>query len=363
MFKQRLLHQIQTSYRYWKSLIDWVTLFYLTVPTSIFCFYFVRETILKGEYGLLNDVGSGVIVLAMVASTGLFQHRYLIDFADKLFFIQHTHAFNRVKLLAFLFSFVKNLILLSITYVLMLPYFTVVKGFADWQVVQLAMVLIIALLLSELSRYIYKKWKKIFVIVCVIPVLVYSVYTSPFIIIWSSILLVSAIIIMVKRFILSTRYFEKQAQLEFEASTQIQMMMIKMNPQFAQLKNDVFARKRPMLLKMLYAKSDVGAIVELALKTIWRRKKYTLRVLQLTGIIAGLLVLFPKWAIILLLIIFYIAIKQFAESVVYEVKESPFGALFAIHKDVWEKGYKKLSRILLIPSTVLFLGIIIVRLL
>lgn len=363
MFKQRLFHQIQTSYRYWKSLIDWVTLLYLTVPTSIFGFYFVRETILKGEYGLLNEFGSGVIVLAMVASMGLFHHRYFIEFADKLFFIQHTHAFNRVKLLAFLCSFVKNLFLLAIGYALMLPYFTVVKDFAVWQLVQLTMVLILALLLSELSHYIYKKWKKVFVIVCVIPLLVYSVYTSPSVIVWTMISLIFVVFIIVKRFILSTRFFEKQAQLEFEASTKIQMMMIKMNPQFAQLKNDVFARKRPMLLKTLYAKSNVGAIVELSLKTIWRRKRYTLRVLQLTGVIAGLLVLFPNWAILILLIIFYIAIKQFAESVVYEVKESPFGAMFAIHKNVWEKGYKKLSRILLIPPTVLFLCIVIVRLL
>ena len=361
MFKKRLFHQIQTTYRYWKSLIDWVTLFYLTVPTSILGFYFVRETILKGEYGLLNDLASGVIVLAMVVSTGLIQHRYFIDFADKLFFIQHPRAFNRVKLFAFFCSFVKNIVLLTIIYTLMIPYFTLVKSFATWQLIQLAIVLILALWLTELGRYMHKKWKQILLVVCVIPILVYSVYTSPSVIVWSSILLISLVIIVVKRFILSTRYFEKQAQLEFEASTKIQMMMIKMNPQFAQLKNDVFARKRPMLLKKLYAKSDVGAIVELSLKTIWRKKKYLLRVFQLTGVIAGLYVLLPKWTIIILLIILYIAVKQFAESVVYEVKESPFGAMFNIHKDVWEKAYKKLSHVLVIPPAVLFLCIVIVR--
>ena len=314
-----------------------------------------------GEYGLLNDFGSGVIVLAMVVLVGLFHHRYFIEFADQLFFVQHTHAFNRVKLLAFLFSFVKNIVLLAIIYALMVPYFILVKGFVTWQLIQLALVLILALLLTELSCYIYKKWKRVILAVCVIPFLVYSVYTSASVIVSSIILLISITIIFIKRFLLSARYFEKQAQLEFEASMRIQMMMIKMNPQFAQLKHDVFGRKRPLLFKRLYAKDAKWSIVELGLKTIWRRKKYMVRVMQLMGVITGALILFPLWLSVVILFIFYIATKQFSESIVYEVKESPFGGMFNLDKNVWESGYKRLSRVLMAPSYVLFLLIILVR--
>ena len=114
MFKRRLLQEMKTTYQYWKSLVDWITLFYLTVPTTLFGYYFLRETVFQTEYGVLELFPSYIVVAALVFITGMLGNRYFIDFADRLFFIQHKKKFYFVKLYAFLLSYLKNVLILYI---------------------------------------------------------------------------------------------------------------------------------------------------------------------------------------------------------------------------------------------------------
>ena len=360
MFKRRLLQEMKTTYQYWKTLIDWVTLFYLTVPTTLFGYYFLRETVFQTEYGVLELFPSYIVVAVLVFITGMLGNRYFIDFADRLFFIQHKKKFYYVKLYAFLFSYLKNVLILTVLYSMLYSYFKEIKGFEIWQLVQLALVLLLGIVLSEMARYLHKSWQQVIVTSVLLTVLVSTVYAGSYIVMFTAFLFVLCLAFFIKSFIFSTKYFEKQSEIEFEASTKIQSMMLKMNPQFAGIKPEIFKRKRPLFWKKLYAKSSAGAISELVLKTFWRRKSYAMNYFQFFGITMALIVIFPTWADIILIIIYWIGMRQYIESVVYEIKESHFANMFKTKHDSWEKAIKIISNRLITPPIFVYIILIVV---
>lgn len=360
MFKRRLLQEIKTTYQYWKSLIDWITLIYLTVPTTLFGYYFLRETVYQIEYGVLELFPSYVVVAALVFITAMLGNRYFIDFADRLFFIQHKKKFYSVKLYAFLLSYIKNVLILTVLYSLLYPYFNVIKGFELWQLIQLALVLLLGLVLVEMARYLHKSWLKVIVTGILLMILVGTIYVESYIVMVTAFLFVVCLVFFIKSFIFSTRYFEKQSELEFEASTKIQSMMVKMNPQFSAIKPEIFKRKRPLFWKKLYAKSSAGAISELVLKTFWRRKKLTLTYFQFLGITMALIIILPIWADLFLIIIYWIGMRQYIVSIVYEIKESHFANMFKTNHASWEKAIKTVSNCLITPSILVYLILIVV---
>ena len=358
MFKRRLLQEVKTTYQYWKSLIDWITLLYMTVPTAVFGYYFLRETVFQTQYGVFEIFPSYIVVAALVLIAGLMSNRYFIDFADRLFFIQQKKKFQHVKLYAFLCSYIKNVLFLSILYSLLYPYFKEIKGFEIWQLVQLALVLLLGLVLSEMARYLHKGWQRVIVVGLVFGLLIGSVYVGSYIVILTTALFVLSGYFFMKTFIFSTNYFEKQSELEFEASTKIQSMMLKMNPQFAGIKPEIFKRIRPVLLKKLYAKSPASAISELVLKTLWRRKKLVINYLQFMSITLVLLIIFPLWADFILIIVYWIGMKQYIESIIFEIKESLFANLFQVKLEYWVQAIKFVSKWLMIPPIFIYLIVI-----
>ena len=74
-------------------------------------------------------------------------------------------------------------------------------------------------------------------------------YVESYIVILTAIIFVICLAFFIKTFILSIKFIERQSELEFEASTKIQSVMLKMNPQFAAIKPEIFKRKRPVLFK------------------------------------------------------------------------------------------------------------------
>ena len=361
MFKRRLLQEMKTTYLYWKSFIDWITLLYMTVPTAIFGYYFLRETVFQTEYGVLEMFPSYMVVAALVLFTGIMGNRYFIDFADRLFFIQQKKKFNLVKLYAFLCSYLKNVLILSVLYSLLYPYFKEIKGFERWQLVQIALILLLGLVLCEMAKYLNKSWQRIIVIGIIHIILVATVYVESYIVILTAIIFVLCLAFFVKTFIFSIKYFEKQSELEFEASIKIQSMMLKMNPQFAGIKPEIFKRKRPVLLKKLYAKSPTSAISELVLKTFWRRKKLMITYFQFISITIALSIIFPIWADFILIIVYWIGMKQYIESIVFEIKESLFANLFQTKPEYWEKSIKFVSKWLIVPPICICLIVICVK--
>ncbi len=303
MFKRRLLQEMKTAYQYWKSLVDWVTLLYLTIPTTLFGYYFLRETVFQKEYGVLELLPSYIVVAALVVITSVLSNRYFIEFADRLFFIQHKKNFYFVKLYAFFLSYIKNVLVLTVLYSLLYPYFKEIKGFETWQLVQLALALLLGLILSEGARYLQIGWQRVIATGILLMLLTGSVYTGSYIVLITAGLFVLSGYYFMKTLIFSMKNFEKQSELEFEASTKIQSMMLKMNPQFAGIKPEIFKRKRPMLWKKLYAKSPVGVISELVLKSFWRRKKLVMTYFQFTSITIALNIIFPVWAAFILIIV------------------------------------------------------------
>ena len=361
MFKRRLFQEIETTYQYWRSLVDWVTLIYMTVPTAIFGYYFLRETVFQTEYGVLEMLPSYIVVSALVIVAGIMRNRYFIDFADRLFFIQHKKKFYLVKLYAFLCSHLKNVLILSVLYSLLFPYFKEIKGFELWQFFQLALVLLLGLVLFEMARYLNKSWQRVIVTVIILIILVGTVYVASYIVILTVIIFVICLAFFIKTFIFSIKYFEKQSELEFEASTKIQSMMLKMNPQFAAIKPEIFKRKRPVILRKLYATSPAGAISELVLKTFWRRKKLVINYFQFMSITFVLLIIFPIWADFILIIVYWIGMKQYIESIVFEIKESLFANLFQTKPEYWEKAIKFVSKWLIVPPICVCLIVICVK--
>lgn len=361
MFKRRYLQEMKTTYQYWKSLVDWITLLYLTVPTAFFGYYFLRETVFQTKYGVFELFPSYIIVAAIVFITGMLNNRYYIDYADRLFFIQHKKKFRFVKLYAFLFSYIKNVLILTVLYSLLYPYFKEIKDFETWQLVQLAIVLLLGLVLCEMARYLHKGWQQIIVTSILIMLLIGSVYVGSYIVVITGILYVLCLAFFIKLFIFSTNYFEKQSELELEASSRLQSMMLKMNPQFAGIKPEIFNRKRAILWKRLYAKSPAGAISELVLKTLWRRKKYAMNYFQFLSITLALIVIFPIWANFIFIIFYWIGMKQYIKSIVFEIKDSLFAHLFQTKQEDWEKAIKIVSKWLIIPPISIYLIVIVIK--
>ena len=338
--------------------MDWITLIYMTVPTAIFGYYFLRETVFQTEYGLLEILPSYIVVSALVIIAGIMSNRYFIDFADRLFFIQHKKKFYLVKLYAFLCSYLKNVLILSVLYSLLYPYFKEIKGFELWQLFQLALVLLLGLVLFEMARYLNKSWQRVIVTGIILIILVATVYVESYIVILTAIIFVICLAFFIKTFILSIKFIEKQSELEFEASTKIQSVMLKMNPQFAAIKPEIFKRKRPVLFKKHYAKSPASAISELVLKTFWRRKRLMINYFQFIGITIALSIVFPIWADIILIIVYWIGMKQYIESLVFEIKESLFANLFQTKPEYWEKAVKFVSKWLITPPICVYLIVI-----
>ena len=79
---------------------------------------------------------------------------------------------------------------------------------------------------------------------------------------------------------------------------------------------------------------------------------------QFIGITIALSIVFPIWADFILIIVYWIGMKQYIESLVFEIKESLFANLFQTKPEYWEKAVKFVSKWLIAPPICVYLIVI-----
>lgn len=360
-FKLRVRKQWQVNSKLFKSIADWTVLLYLLIPVSLFVYYLYRETVLKGEFGVFEVIPLSICIFILLLITSGGYIRTFVEPADRLFFIQHKGTFSELKAYSFIYSIVKQIVMVGV--ILLLFSVVYIQHYEQTLIglIDLGLLLLIA---NVVNTFIHLKYSlKIiqfllnlgqFIILTVIAVNLESpVSTGIYIIIF----ILLCFLYWVK-YVRTTKYFDKQIDLEIQSYYKWQTMIFSASQELKSMKPSKSPVLSPFLFKERLFKRDQDYLLDLLSKTILRHKKYIWGYLRLVLVIIGLTFVLPLWADIVLAGVAYFMLKGWVESLVFEVRGHPIFVIYQVGDSEWLQAVKTLSRYLA-SYPILFIGLII----
>lgn len=341
--------------------LDLVTWLYILIPTGLFTYFLLRETVFKLEYGVLEELHVSLIVLGLLLVGSLLKNRLYIEQADQLFLIHHD-SFAKLKRWSYWYSLLFNALIMIVGYSLLFPLLYVINGFSNAQMVLLALAMICSYVLCDALDLWPRKWQKPLLKGIAIAVLTAIVLDgSWWCVIVTALFMIGALLYFERNMIRKQRYFHQQLDLDMERGSRFFVTLFSMNKDMQATKIHYFNRRTPKWFKKLYATEKSPTLVELMLKTIWRNTSYLRPLLQLIMIGIPLLILFPLWMKALLIVFCYIGLRGFIESAAFEMKESPVFKLIPYSDTDWNDAIQRAKRLILIPVTTLYIVIIFIQ--
>lgn len=359
LFRSRLHKQWKVYLSLYKSVGDWTVYIYCIIPLGAFIYYFLRETVLQLNYGLMESIHPGILVfILMFISTALI-NRTFSEPADKLFLLQNLKQYAALKRWSYYYSFLVNMVYMAILFSFFYPLFRYVHDFSSSQLIQVAISIISCYLASKIIILQSSKWMQFFfllVLVVLFTLLVF--YATIFTAVLSIIIGLCSAVLYEKRAIQAHRYFEKQTLNDVEAFYRWQSRIFFINPELKTMRLPVHKAKAPMFFKQSISNNHVSVLVELILKTILRKKSYLWNYIRIICIVLPLIFVLPWWAAYLLTIFMYFGLKSYVSSILVEIKENAIFKIIPTSDQHWAIAIKKVEISIINPITVLYLAII-----
>ncbi|MFC7687214.1 ABC transporter permease [Ureibacillus sp. GCM10028918] len=359
LFKKRLQRQWKTHLSLIKSIVDWTTCLYLIIPFFAFVYYFLRETVFQLDYGFIESLHPGIVVFIIMYISSTLINRTFSEPADNLFLIQSTKQYAALKRWGFYYSFLCNTIFMAILYWLLYPLLRYVHHFSIIQLTQFALSIIGCYLVSKLALLLASKWAKFFTLLLLIMLSSIVVFYGSILTVALTIgLVVFSVILYEKRAIRMHCYFEKQTQMNVEAFYRWQSRIFLHNPELKTMRLPKHKWKSPLYFKKAKSRNSVSVLVELILKTIFRKKSYIWDYLRIICIVLPLILVVPWWAAYLLIIFMYFGLKTYIGSIYAEIKENAIFKIIRTSDRDWELAFRRVE-IYIVNSITLFYAAIL----
>lgn len=361
LFKERLTREWRFHQKLLKDIIDWTILLYAMIPTGAFLYFLYRETVLRGEFGFFVYIPIELFVLVLILLGSLGYMRTFIEPADRLFIIQHTREFTKLKRLAIYYSviwqagFITGILLLLSP--VLFSYYELLAG----DVLQLGLAMLLYFFLNRCIEWSHiHKWLQgplgLLAAAGVSGIILYVPAIATFLLL-AGLLLVLLFIEM--RHIRSSAYFEKQLEHDLKAHTRWISRLFFFNNELKSMIKENHTVKAPWLLKgRLFQHAD-DAVAELLVKTLIRNKRYRWGYVRLVAITIPLYLALPFWADVLLLGFSYLMLTGWFESVMLEVKGHAMFTVLKLQDEQWNTSMKKLKAIFVAP-VLLCMGLFVI---
>ena len=358
LFRERLIREWRLHMKLAKDVMDWTTFLYALIPTGAFLYFLYRETMLKGEFGFFAYIPVELLVVILIFLGGIGYMRTFIEAADRLFLIQHRHAFTMLKRLSVCYSIIWQTLYIVLGLLLLLPVLAHHYELPVGEIMLLGAAMLLFFLLnrclewSNLNRW-FKDLAGLMVAVVLSIVVLYASGIGPFLIVPALILV---LLFMDQRHIRTGVHFEKQLEYDLKAHTRWISRLFFFNNEVKSMMKEHHTVKAPRFLKGRLFKH---AASELLLKTIIRNKRYRWGYIRLVAITIPLYLALPFWADVLLLGFSYFMLTGWLESVMYEVKGHAVFSVLKLQDEQWNASLKKTKAIFVVP-VLLFMGGVVV---
>lgn len=364
LFKQRLLRQWAAHLTLLKSIMDWTTCLYLFIPFIAFVYYLLRETVFQLEYGVMESIHPGLIVFIIMYLSSVLINRTFSEPADKLFLLQSTKQYAALKRWGFYYSFLCNFIYMAILFSLFYPLLRFVHHFTFLQSIQFALSIISCYLMSKLILLFASRWVKFILLLTLILLCSIVVFYANVLSVMITIILISlSIITYEKRAIRVHRYFDIQTRLDVEAFYRWQSRIFLHNPELKTMKIPKHKSKSPLYFKKARSTNSNTVLIEIILKTIFRKKSYIWDYLRIICIVFPLILIVPWWVAYLLIIFMYFGLKTYISAIFEEIKENAIFKIIKTSDGDWLLAIKKVEIYIVNSVTLVYLAIITCRLL
>ncbi|MDN4492729.1 ABC transporter permease [Ureibacillus aquaedulcis] len=359
LFKMRLQRQWKTHLSLFKNIADWTIWLYLIIPSFAFIYYLLRETVFKLNYGFIEFLHPGIVVFIIMYISSTLINRTFSEPADKLFLIQSTKQYAALKRWGFYYSLLCNFAIMAILFSLFYPFLRYVHHFSFIQLTQFSASLISCYLVSKLSVLFLSKWVRFFTLLILILLTSVAVfYANDLTVAFTIALIFIGGILYERRAIRTHRYFEKQTQMDVESFYRWQSRIFLYNPELKMMKLPKHKSKSPMCFKKGRSNDSVSVLIELILKTIFRKKSYIWDYLRIICIVFPLILVVPWWAAYLLVILMYFGLKTYISSICAEVKENAIFTIIRTSDRDWQLAFKKIQIYIVNSVTMAYVALI-----
>lgn len=356
LFQERLAHQWRTYIGLCKQHVDLTMMFYVVAFLGAASFYFVRETIIEGHFGMFAHLPELLLILVFFIYCMSLRPQTMTQEADLLFLLR-SPLYSGMKRSAFMYSFVMHIVYqavaLSVLAILLVPlHHYTFATFVQLLVIGIALSLV-ATLLSVAIRSTYIR------AVCYVVLLAVMTYCSVLSLLYTMLasvaLIVGAVALYEWLVVRSNRYFMKLAERERAHQFRWQSRLFMVSAQLREVKPNWHSHKRPRTMKKLYGASPEGALQELLMKTLWRNSKYHAQFFQMLTLSLFGLYMLPEWAGYMLAVLLWVALLTFTEAVMDQLKEHKLFTLLPYTDTQWFTAYKNIKYKLTLPIPLLYL--------
>ena len=358
LFRERLMRGWRFQMKLARDVMDWTTFLYAIIPTGAFLYFLYRETMLKRAFGFFAYIPVELLVVILIFLGGAGYMRTFIETADRLFLIQHRHAFAMLKRLSVCYSIIWQTLYIVLSLLLLLPVLVHHYELPVREIMLLGATMLLFFLLSRLIEWSnLRKWFKdlagLMAAVVLSIVVLYASGIAPFFIVPSLILV---LLFMELRHIRTGAHFEKQLEHDLKAHTRWISRLFFFNNEVKSMMKEQHTVKAP---RFLTGRLFKHAASELLVKTVIRNKRYRWDYVRLVAMTIPLYLALPLWADVLLLGFSYFMLTGWLESVMHEVKGHPVFTVLKLQDEQWNASLKKTKAVFVAP-VLLFMGGVVV---
>lgn len=363
LFVERLRRLWQSYYTLWSYMFDITIVLYLTAFAALFLFYFARETIFQGHYGIFNDIPLSVILFVLLCMSSFFKWHNFSEQADSLF-LMHTPTYTVLKRAATFYS-----LLLNSLYIALMTLITAIVLIGVHQLSWLDIGVIWLLLCAVhcmqqlLTIFIRRTWLRLCSQLALLMsvLFLYSYSTMTVIVLISSAIILYA---LYDRQVVQTNVFFQQLVIdEAELSLRWHTRLFNFNPDLRHLNMQYKNAKRPWTFKRLYSHTSTGALTEIFLKTLWRNRTYRLPYLQFLSIVFALIWLVPWWAGYLLIAFLVMGLFSYVDTLFTTLQEHRMFTVIHYDEAEWFAAKSRLKRWLALPIPIVYCLLVTINLL
>ena len=357
IFLKRLREQWQFHIKIFRQVADWTTWLYLILPTCLVGFYFYKETILQEQFGFFIHIPYVVYVIAFFSLSSEGAMRTFVKEADLLFFI-HSKQFFTLKLYAFLYSLLCNIVKFTVLYIVFQPLLFAISATAP-HILLIFYSIATYLVVNIIQLMVSKKWMRTILLISNVLLMTFCYMAMPthYSVIFLTLLLVLCMVLHIILFIQKNRFFNVQLLIEIKAYYKLQSLIFQVSASTLGFDKGKLANNR----KVYFAKRTLhhNKLVDLLMKAIVRDESYVLGYCRLFFLQFPIYFLAPVGIDIVIFILLILVMKSWLTSVINEILEKPFFKLMRLSDGQLLTVQNKLLY-LLIYMPFLFVGIMIV---
>lgn len=361
LFKDRLRLQWKFNLKIIRSVVDVTSMIYIAAFAMMFMLFLYGDILPNVENSLITKIPLWLPLFLLLLGVHLKSFRTFIQPGDRLFLIQSSRLFTKLKLHGYLYSVINQLVLSSVLISILTPIFMKVYGMSLIGLISLILLHIcssFSFALIHLKGY--SKWVQILLVLAVAVA-----FAAVFIWLPAYIVMLLCVGIMIfqsysyiKNHVVPNRFFERQLALDQERFYRLQSFVFFLSIELRsmtppkQKNKPFFWRKSSRLFRRDWM------VEELLVKTIVRNPDFRWGYIRLLIITLPMYPFLPGWVDMIVFGLLSFILLSWLESVLMVTKEHKVFSIYKVGDEQWIQAEKRVKRwFVLMPLA--FLGLIL----